>query len=100
MKLKAFSVYDQKAMIWTQPFFAINIQVAQRLMANSVRAEGHNFNLNPEDYALHIVGEWDDETGVFTSHIKKVLDLITLVERPGELPPSADYVDLEKRANA
>ena len=94
MKTKAFSVYDNKAMVWTNPFYAINIQVAQRIIFNAVNDEGHNFNLNPEDYSLHLVGEFNDEDGVFTSHKKKILDLITLVPKSG----TADYRELEKEA--
>lgn len=80
MKLKAYSVFDEKADVWTQPFFQLNEATAQRVMANAVNSEGHNFNMNPEDYSLYCVGEWNDDTGVFTPLKEKKLDLITLVK--------------------
>ena len=82
MKMKAYSVYDKKALVWTQPFFQLNDQVAQRVISNATNSEGHNFNLNPEDYELYFVGEWNDEDGIFTSTHTKILDLITLQRQP------------------
>lgn len=98
MKLKAYSVYDAVAEVFTQPFFQLNDMTAQRIIQNAVNSEGHNYNMNPEDYSLYCVGEWDDTAGVFTPVKTKKLDLVTLLKQNAlnlVTHPAADVEDLK-----
>ena len=78
MKINMYSVYDKKALVYSQPFTAINDEVAQRIMKNCVDNPEHNYGLNPEDYQLLRIGEFDDQEGAITPDEKPLLDLITL----------------------
>lgn len=84
MKLNIYSVIDSVAGIYSQPFVMLNEPVAVRVMQNAVNSEGHNYNMNPEDYALYKIAEFDDVTGEFKSELTKVVDLITLVKKDKE----------------
>lgn len=85
MKMKVYSVYDQTAQVWSQPFFQMNDQTAQRAISNAANSPGHNYNMNPEDYSLYCIGEFDDNNGVLTPIMEKKLDLQTVVKQP-EIP--------------
>jgi len=103
MKIQVYSVYDSVAELYSQPFYSHSNLTAQRLLQNAVNAEGHNYNANPEDYTLFNLGEFDDNTGVSTSKITKVLDLITLKKSDQPLPQqvdnSLDQIQITKQAN-
>ena len=85
MKMKAYSVFDSKAEVYSQPFFQLNDAVAQRIIANAANSEGHNYNLNPEDFELWCIGEYNDEDGMMTPSKTKILDVATLIKQ-GNLP--------------
>lgn len=78
MKQFMYSVYDDTAKVYSQTFFSLNDATAQRVIKNAVAQPGHNYNMNPEDFSLYLVGEFDDNTGVITPLKEKKLDLITL----------------------
>ena len=92
MKMKAYSVFDCKAEVWSQPFFQMNDAVAQRAIGNAVNTPGSNYNMNPEDYELYFVGEWNDEDGNFTPTQTKILDLKTLHRQPDMLGEQANLL--------
>jgi hypothetical protein len=78
MNINMYSVYDKKAEVYSQPFTAINDEVAQRIIKNCVNNPEHNYGLNPEDYQLLKVGEFNDSEGQIIEDQKPILDLITL----------------------
>ena len=57
MIINQYSVYDYKAEVYSQPFTAINDQVAIRIMQNCVDAPEHTYSLNPEDFKLYKISE-------------------------------------------
>lgn len=63
MKLGVYVVYDVKADVYSQPMLLTNDQVAIRIITNCVNKKGHNYNLNPEDYYLYRMGDYEDNTG-------------------------------------
>lgn len=63
MKTKLYSIYDSKALAFLPPICAATDGVAVRMFQSAVLKEGHDFNQYPEDYSLHQVGTWEDETG-------------------------------------
>lgn len=66
MRVKLCAVFDVKAKAFNVPFPAQNVPIAVRMFTNSVNNPQHTFAPNPEDYTLHLVGEFDDETGAIT----------------------------------
>lgn len=83
--MKVFSVLDIKAECFGAPFFQLNNAVAQRIIQNMVNDRTTQVGMNPEDYQLYCIGEWNDQDGVITPTKSKVLDVITLQKQP-ELP--------------
>lgn len=65
MKIGVFSIYDNKAKLFSQPFFAINVSVAVRSFSGLANEAGNAVNKNPSDYTLFHVGTFDDDLGVF-----------------------------------
>lgn len=61
--MKIFSVYDDKADAYTQPFFAPTSGVAIRQFAQAANDEGHEFSKHAADYTLFEIGEFDPQTG-------------------------------------
>lgn len=64
MITKLFSLYDVKSGIFSHPFHAVNDQVAIRSVVDLCR-EKNQISNNPSDFALHQVGEFDDNLGLF-----------------------------------
>jgi len=62
MRTKVFSVYDQKAKVYSQPFISPTVGYAVRMFEDQVRTEGHAWNKHPEDYTLFEIGEYDDKS--------------------------------------
>ncbi|CRH64993.1 Uncharacterised protein [Chlamydia trachomatis] len=58
------SVYDKKAQTFSQPFCAINEQVAIRQFGDAVRDTNTAICAHPEDYQLFNVGVFDESHGV------------------------------------
>lgn len=63
MRLKAFSVFDEKAGAFMPPFFSTAVGQAVRSFGDGVRREDSPLSRHPEDYRLYLVGEFDDEKG-------------------------------------
>lgn len=59
------SVYDLKAAVFSNPFYAPNVPVAKRDFAYAVTDQSTGISRNPEDYSLFQVATFDDESGVF-----------------------------------
>jgi len=67
MKLKVFTVYDVKIGAYAKPFLMITKGEALRGWLDVVNDPSTNFNKHPEDYTLFEIGEWDDQTAMFTN---------------------------------
>lgn len=65
MKLLAYSVYDEKAAAYLQPFFAPTRGLAIRSFADAVNDETHAFHKHLADYTLFEVGEFEQNLGTF-----------------------------------
>lgn len=76
MKLNAYSIYDSKAKAFSQPFFTANHQIAERSFSALVSEKGtNNVAKFPEDFSLHYIGQFDDETGELVSNQHENLGL-------------------------
>lgn len=68
MILKAFSIFDSKALTYLTPFFCPTAGVAVRNFEAAANDEGHAFHLHASDYGLFEIGEFDDQTAILTPH--------------------------------
>lgn len=64
MKTNLYCVYDEKAKVYGQIFQLLNDDVAKRTLSPAVNNPEHNYGMFSEDYSLHKLGEYDDETGI------------------------------------
>ena len=59
----AFTVLDKAAGAFLPPFFVHSEKMAIRSFSDVVSDENHQFNKHPEDYSLHRIGTFDDNSG-------------------------------------
>ncbi len=64
MNVELFSVFDQAAARYMDPFPGPTIEFAIRGFREACTTEGHQFQKYPEDYALYHVATFDAELGV------------------------------------
>lgn len=64
MIVQAYSLFDSKAKLFSQPFFALNDAVAKRMCAATANDEKSSLAQHPEDYSLFHIGEFDDDKGL------------------------------------
>lgn len=64
--MRIYSVYDNKSKTFGTPFFQMADAQALRAFTMEVnRAHEQNFIFhNPEDFSLHLLGEFNTDTGV------------------------------------
>ena len=60
MKLKIFTIFDIKAEAYHPPFFMHAAGMAERAFINMAKDKTNQIGMNPEDYALIEIGEFDD----------------------------------------
>ncbi len=65
MKLLAFSVYDEKAEAFMQPFFTATTGIATRNFGEWARNKDSMIGRHPEDFKLYNIGTYSDVTGTF-----------------------------------
>lgn len=86
MVLKAFSIYDEKSVAFMQPFFMPQIGQALRAFSDVVKDQSKDISKHAGDYKLYQVGEFDDNSGLFTSEN----------EKPKFLANALDFVEVLK----
>lgn len=67
MIMKVFAVFDSAVQAYMQPFFSPTSGSAIRSLTEAVNDPGHTFAKNATDYTLHLLGDFDDATGLFNS---------------------------------
>lgn len=72
MKLNIYATYDIKAEAHGTPFFMANDDLARRALGNVGRNPDTTIALNPEDFRLHRIGSFDDNSGLITPEDKPV----------------------------
>lgn len=69
---KIFSVYDSKSEAYLQPFFMQSRGAAVRAFVDIANDPSHAFHKHSADYTLFELGEYDDATASFLTHITPV----------------------------
>lgn len=67
MKLKAFSIYDTKALAYGVPFFMSSVGQATRAFADLSNDPQSMVFKHPTDFVLFEIGEFNDSDGVICS---------------------------------
>lgn len=65
---KMFAAYDSAAKAYLSPFQLPREEMAIRAFTDVVNSKNHDFANHPEDYALFLLGEFDNRTGQFLCH--------------------------------
>lgn len=87
MILKAYSIFDNKALQYHPPFFASTHGAATRMLADLVIDKNSNIGRHPGDYVLYCIGSYDDHNGQFASYspLEHVIDAVALLQVQHEL---------------
>lgn len=62
---KVFSIYDEKAHAWLQPFFMDTTGLAIRAITDCVNDPNHQFAKHPADYTFFQIAQFDDHSAEF-----------------------------------
>lgn len=60
--MKIFSIFDEKAEAFLQPFFMETVGQAERALIDCLSDPNHNFSRHPSDYTLFQIGDFDQST--------------------------------------
>ncbi|QXP08360.1 MAG: nonstructural protein [Arizlama microvirus] len=82
MVIKVFSIFDDKAQIFSNPFFMPHTGMATRAFADLVNDGQSNVAKHPSDFKLYQIGEYDDVSG-----------LLTAVPQPVFVNAAVEFVD-------
>ena len=96
--MMVFTVRDAVADRFLEPFFLPNEGTARRSFSEAVNSPGHQFNKYPEDYALYVIGSFDEEAGVLTPcEARKLVNAgnVLMVSAPeaADFPEFTDFTD-------
>lgn len=60
---KLFAIHDKKAAAFMPPLTFKTLGQAERAFGDAVRAPDSDFGKHPEDYSMHLIGEFDETLG-------------------------------------
>lgn len=83
MQLRAYTIYDVKAMQYHSPWFQVTDGMAVRAFADLANSQDNNIGRHPRDFTLYMCGTYDDSTGVFTPQqpLLFVADAVSLITK-------------------
>lgn len=64
MVIKVFSIFDDKAQVFSNPFFMPHTGMATRAFADLVNDGQSNVSKHSSDFKLYQIGEFDDVAGL------------------------------------
>ena len=64
MKVNLYAMFDRTSSLHHAPFVSVNGEAAKRQMASTFARPGNQFYDFYEDYDLHHLGTFSDETGI------------------------------------
>lgn len=67
LTLLVYSVYDEKAKAYLQPWFALNRETAERTFQAACWDDSHQFHRFAADFTLFEIGAFDQERGVLAA---------------------------------
>ncbi len=67
MITQGFAIYDSKSGVYSPPFFQITKGLAIRAFSDTAADQNNMIAKHPVDFTLFYLGDYDDNTGLFTS---------------------------------
>jgi len=64
---KMYAVFDSAAKFYHMPFYQKTEAEARRTFTSWCNDPKTPYNVNPDDYTLFALGEWDDQSGTLHS---------------------------------
>lgn len=88
MLIRAYTVYDNKALIYNQPFYAATDGAALRMFEELANDLATTVGRHPGDYSMWWCGTYDDQSGLMTPQtpLVRVADATALVKAQPALP--------------
>lgn len=82
MILRAYSIFDHKALQYHPPFFASTDGAAVRSLQDLVNDQNTTIGRHPSDYTLYCIGTYDDSNGGLSpaAPLLHVMDAVALVK--------------------
>lgn len=84
MLMKVFSIFDDKSLTYSKPFYELTLGSAIRVFTDAAADPQSAFARHPADYSLFHIGQFNDETAV--------LDRV----EPKNLGNALQYISTEK----
>lgn len=87
MKNSAYTIFDTKSLVYSNPFYAPTHGAAIRIVQDAARDPNSQLSRHPADFVVYCVGQYDDSNGIFQvidpkEHVVDVVALIRLDEQP------------------
>lgn len=81
MIIRAYTVYDNKALTYSPPFFVSTDAAAVRMVQDLVDDTGTQVGRHPKDFSLFFVGEFDADSARLLAQqpLVHVVDAVALV---------------------
>lgn len=97
---KMFAILDEKAKVYLTPFFSDNAATASRALEAEANNKQSFFGMYPADYSIHLVGEFDEQTGVVKpSEIREYcFRMVDLVRERKSVVPAVLDAEAKKEA--
>lgn len=92
---RAYSIFDNKGLIYASPFFAPTNGAAVRMVQDVANDLNTSIGRHPSDYILYCIGDYNDANGVLNAYapLEHVIDVISLVTLK---PQGSLFADLSK----
>lgn len=69
MKSKCVAIWDNAVRSYKSPVYVPHLGGVTRELSDMVNGnKDHEFSKHPEDFELHLLGEFDDQTGDIVEH--------------------------------
>jgi len=81
MIVNAYTIFDTKALTYSNPFFAVTHGSALRIVSDAANDLNTSLGRHPADFILYQVGTYNDANGVLVAMDPRehVIDIIALV---------------------
>ena len=84
MKLQMYSIFDQAAKAFAQPFFMHNDGLAIRAFQDNANSADSQIAKHPDQFTLYNIGTYDDQTGQVDTVDPKSLGIAQTYIQPEE----------------
>jgi len=64
MIMRIFSIFDNKTVCYSKPFYCLTQAEAIRTFGDAVNTTDSPFNAHPSDYSLFEIGTFEDSSGM------------------------------------